>query len=58
MLMWQVEMSIALDTAASCYARSKGEQIALNVDGGETEEDAVFKRWDIDYWCAVNKEKP
>lgn len=38
----KVEMSIALDTAASCYARSKGEQIALNVDGGETEEDSVF----------------
>lgn len=38
----QVELEMAIDTLNPNYCRSKGEQIALNVDGACTDETSTY----------------
>lgn len=38
----QVELEVAMDTMSPNYCRSKGEQIALNVDGTSSEDPSVY----------------
>lgn len=38
----QVELEVAMDTMSPNYCRSKGEQIALNVDGTSSEDSNVY----------------
>lgn len=41
----QVELEVAMDTMGANYCRSKGEQIALNVDGTSCEESNLYSVW-------------
>lgn len=38
----QVEIEVAIDTMSPNYCRSKGEQIALNVDGTSLEDSSTY----------------
>uniref|UniRef100_A0A8C2H0U3 DNA-directed RNA polymerase III subunit RPC5 C-terminal domain-containing protein n=1 Tax=Cyprinus carpio TaxID=7962 RepID=A0A8C2H0U3_CYPCA len=40
--LFQVELEVAMDTMSPNYCRSKGEQIALNVDGTSSEDPSVY----------------
>lgn len=50
----QVELEMAIDTLNPNYCRSKGEQIALNVDGACTDETSTYssKLMDKQTFCS------
>lgn len=43
----QVELELSLSTSSPNYSSSKGEQIAVNVDGGrrQGDEQPSYPRW-------------